>query len=75
MGLHLHFENFGAMLSKSTVEDSNTLGDGAVVILEEADCLVWTRQKSRSIHYDIRIDGEVFDEGVTMSARCITGDT
>lgn len=28
-----------------------------------------------SIHYDIRIDVEVFDEGVTMSAPCITGET
>lgn len=51
MGLHLHFENFGAMLSESTVEDTNTLWDGAVGILEEADCLrlVWTRHIAASI--------------------------
>jgi hypothetical protein len=71
MDFHLHCESFGATVDEPTVEYSRErrcrhFGGSRLSGVDKAN---------GSIHYDIRIDVEAFDEGVTMSARCRTGQS
>jgi hypothetical protein len=63
MGLHLHCESFGATVGEPTVKYTRgrRRGHSGGSRLSGVD-----RAYSHSIHYDIGIDVEVYDEGVTM---------
>lgn len=71
IGLHSHCGSFGATVGEPTVEYIGGWRRGH----SGGSRLSGVDKAYGSIHYGIRIDVEVFDEGVTMLVPFLTGET
>lgn len=71
MGLHVHCEIFGTTVGEPTVEYTRVRRCGRF----GGRRLSRVDKACGSIHYDIRIDVEVLDEGLTTSRACRSVET